>query len=82
MGLFIILWHFSAPVIYWLCTAHPLPTHTLHTVTVEDEKESESKVREDTMELLPSAKNGRGFVAEYSDESDVVYEKQTNNINS
>ncbi len=34
------------------------------------------------MELLPSAKNGRGFVAEYSDESDVVYEKQTNNINS
>ncbi|XP_064398591.1 solute carrier family 35 member C2-like [Halichondria panicea] len=49
---------------------------------VEDEKESESKVREDTMELLPSAKNGRGFVAEYSDESDVVYEKQTNNINS
>ncbi len=27
------------------------------------------------MELLPSAKNGRGFVAEYSDESDVVYDK-------
>ena len=48
---------------------------TVYTHCTGEEKDSESKVREDTMELLPSAKNGRGFVAEYSDESDVVYDK-------